>query len=355
MKRTRKITSAMLTLALCASMLGAASPAFAQEASEDGARTITDFAGTVVELPDEVKTISTGKLNLTQLTLILAGSDAVANLGEGADASKGTLLNAMFPELEDMTVLSEDNMDAETILLIDPDLVMLYIRSAELGETLTKNGATVALCNLGNEEELIQTMNIMAEALGGEAIERAEEFETFYRGVMEGVAEGSKNIAEEDKPLVAYIRNNGTVCGVNSMPNNWITAAGGINMGTLAGFEQYSAEMSAEEIVGYDPDIIFAEGPATLDFLAQDAYKDLKAVKDGAVYIVPYGLSCSGLANAENPMVWQWAANIIQPEVYSYDAEQMIRDFFENFYGYTLSDDELAVIIHEDAAADEAA
>ena len=64
MKRTRKITSAMLTLALCASMLGAASPAFAQEASEDGARTITDFAGTVVELPDEVKTISTGRTSL---------------------------------------------------------------------------------------------------------------------------------------------------------------------------------------------------------------------------------------------------------------------------------------------------
>ena len=71
-------------------------------------------------------------------------------------------------------------------------------------------------------------------------------------------------------------------------------------------------------------------------------------MKNGKVYIVPYGLSCSGLANAENPLVWQWAANIIQPGVYHYDAEQTIRDFFRDFYGYELSDAQLDTILHRD-------
>ena len=311
-------------------------------------RTITDLQGSEIEIPYEVKKISTGKLNLTQLTLILGGSAPVANLGDGADASKGTLLNDMFPELEGMTVLTEDNMDPEAIITIDPDLVMLYIRSAELGERISATGYSVALCGLSNEEELLKTMNIMAEALGGDALNKAEEYETYYRGLMADVAEKSAGLAENEKPLVAYVRSNGTVCGVNSMPNNWITAAGGVNMGALAGFEQYSAEMPAEDIIGYDPDIVFCESPAALEFINGDSYKGLKAVKDGALYIVPYGLSCSGLANAENPMVWQWAANIINPDIYSYDAEQSIRDFFKDFYGYELSDAQLKTVLHED-------
>ena len=272
----------------------------------------------------------------------------MANLGDGADASKGTLLNDMFPELEGMTVLTEDNMDPEAIITIDPDLVMLYIRSAELGERISATGYSVALCGLSNEEELLKTMNIMAEALGGDALNKAEKYETYYRGLMADVAEKSAGLAENEKPLVAYVRSNGTVCGVNSMPNNWITAAGGVNMGALAGFEQYSAEMPAEDIIGYDPDIVFCESPAALEFINGDSYKGLKAVKEGALYIVPYGLSCSGLANAENPMVWQWAANIINPDIYSYDAEQSIRDFFKDFYGYELSDAQLKTVLHED-------
>lgn len=313
-----------------------------------GARTITDFEGNVIELPDEVNKISTGKLNLTQLTLILGGSDAVANLGEGTDASKGTLFNAMFPELENLQVMTEDNMNTEDIIALDPDLIMLYVRSAELGETLKGVGQTVALCGLSDEEELLETMNMMATALGEDALKQAEKFEEFYRGLMADVAEQSASLSEDEKPTVMYIRNNGMVCGVNSMPNNWITAAGGINVGALAGFEQYAVEMSAEEIIGYDPEIIFAEGPKTLEFLAEDQYQNLQAVKNNAVYVVPYGLSCSGLANAENPLVWQWAANIINPDIYNYDSAQTIRDFFKDFYGYELSDDELSTVMHED-------
>ena len=165
---------------------------------------------------------------------------------------------------------------------------------------------------------------------------------------MADVAEKSADLKDEDKPKVAYLRGNGTVCGINSMPNNWITAAGGINIGAEAGIEAYSAEMTAEELLNYNPDIIFCESPQTVEFLSADAYKGLTAMTEGHYYIVPYGLSCSGLANAENPLVWQWAANIIQPDVYDYDAEQTIRDFFQNFYGYEISDEELAVIMHEE-------
>lgn len=35
-----------------------------------------------------------------------------------------------------------------------------------------------------------------------------------------------------------------------------------------------------------------------------------------------------------------------QPDIYDYDAEQTIRDFFLDFYGYELSDTQLDTILH---------
>lgn len=356
------LTMAASLLAACGSGSNAGTEAADTTAAETTAaddtaatRIITDLQGNEVEVPNPVSKIATGKLNLTQLTLILGGSDAVANLGQGADASKGTLLNSMFPDLEDLPVITEDDMSLETLLTVEPDLVMIYGSepTSELYERLTGLDLNVAICNLANEEELLSTMNLMADALQGDALAQAENYETFYRDLMADVTEKSASLAEDDKPLVAYMRSNGAVCGVNSMPNNWITAAGGINMGALADFTAYAQELTAEEILGYDPDIIFCESANTLEYLLQDQFSDLKAVKNNAYYIVPFGLSCSGLANAENPLVWQWAANIINPDIYSYDAEQTIVDFFSDFYGYDLSDDELATILHKDSESED--
>ena len=56
---------------------------------------------------------------------------------------------------------------------------------------------------------------------------------------------------------------------------------------------------------------------------------------------------CSSKA-PPSALVWQWAANLINPGIYDYDAEQTIRDFFTQFSGYTLSDAQLKTILHQD-------
>ena len=311
-------------------------------------RTIIDMYGNLVTVPYEVKKIATGKVNLTQINLILAGSDSVACLSQGSNLSEGTLMRAMFPELADLPLFTENDLPGEELLNLNPDLVMIYGSgpTSDLYEKLKANNLNVAICNLANEEELMITMNIMANALQGDALVQASKYETMYRNLMADVKAKSKNVAEADKPRVMYVRNNGQVCGLNSMPNNWIVAAGGINVGALAGFTSYGAQLTAEEILNFDPEIVFCEGQGALDYISKDDYKNLTAVKNGALHVVPYGLSCSGLANAENPLVWQWAANIIQPTIYNYDAAKFIKEFYKEYYKYDLSEAQLNTILH---------
>lgn len=326
----------------------AAEPSASAAQSEGATRTIVDMQGNSVEIPAGTQTIASGKGNLTQITLIVGGPSAVATLGQGADCSEGTLMHAMFPSLHGLETFGENDMNLESLLNIDPDLVLIYgtTPSNDLSVQLQDSGFTVALCNLKDDGELLQTMQLVSDALGGDTGKKVQAYQEFYQGIMKDVADRSASIAEEKKPKVAYMRGNGAVCGPNSMPQKWITAAGGINIGELAGIEAYAAEMTSEELLNYNPDIIFCESKQTLEFLSGDEYRSLKAVEDGALYVVPYGLSCSGLANAENPLVWQWAANYIQPEVYQYDADQTVRDFFSTFYGYELTEEQLEKVLY---------
>ena len=340
--------SAVSTTAAEQETASASAPTSSAAQSEGSTRTIVDMQGNSVEIPANTKTIASGKGNLTQITLIVGGPSAVAALGQGANCSEGTLMHAMFPSLHGLETFGENDMNLESLLNIDPDLVLIYgtTPSNDLSVKLQDSGFSVALCNLQDDGELLQTMQLVSDALGGDTGEKVQAYQEFYLGVMKDVADRSASITEEKKPKVAYMRGNGAVCGPNSMPQKWITAAGGINIGELAGIEAYAAEMTSEELLNYNPDIIFCESKQTLEFLAGDEYRSLKAVEDDALYVVPYGLSCSGLANAENPLVWQWAANYIQPEVYQYDAEQTVKDFFSTFYGYKLSEEQLEKVLY---------
>lgn len=340
----------MLAAVITFSVTAPAVIAESEQSPEPGNASVsfTDLQGNKFEFAEPIKTIASGKSNLTQITLILAGETAVATAGQGVDVSEGSLMNDMFPGIQNLMLVSENDINVESLLNINPDLVLIYGNSPEtdLSKQLKESGLTVAICNLANEEELLQTMNFLAIALGDDAVDTAEKYEAFYRGIMADVAEKSRDISDESKPKVAYIRGNGAVCGVNSMPQNWITAAGGINIGEMAGIQAYAAEMTAEEFLNYNPEIIFCESPSSLEFLAKDEYKNVQAVLDEKVYVVPRGLSASGLANAENLLVWQWAANIIQPEIYSYDAEQTVLDFFKTYYNYELSEVQLELVMN---------
>ena len=55
----------------------------------------------------------------------------------------------------------------------------------------------------------------------------------------------------------------------------------------------------------------------------------------------------------ETPLMMRWLAQLIQPEIFSeIDIEQDTRAFFQNYFGYSLTDEDLAQIFAADANAD---
>ena len=76
----------------------------------------------------------------------------------------------------------------------------------------------------------------------------------------------------------------------------------------------------------------------------------MRAVKNHKVYKVPCGLYRWAPPNAfEKPLYMKWTASIVQPEIFSdYDIRKEISDFYKDYYGYELSDEQLDSLLRLD-------
>ena len=139
---------------------------------------------------------------------------------------------------------------------------------------------------------------------------------------------------------------------------------GGINtyITTLEGGQNFTlpediTEPSMESILEYDPEIIFIsnfDDVTPEDFyenkLEGQEWSNVSAVKNHKVYKVPCGLYRWAPPNTfEKPLYMKWTASIVQPEIFSdYDIRTEISDFYKDYYGYELSDEQLDSLLRLD-------
>ncbi len=97
-----------------------------------------------------------------------------------------------------------------------------------------------------------------------------------------------------------------------------------------------------------DPDIIVCESPATFaDLVGNESLGELAAIKNGTAHIAPLGPVVWSMGSTEALLMLYWAANTINPELFDYDVDAITREYFATFYGYELSDEQLAGIFDQ--------
>ena len=234
-----------------------------QPAEEGGARVISDFYGNEVEVPAEVTSIVTGKTVVTQLVALVGGTDCLASLGEGFNYTDGMLCKEIFPGLDDLPELKDNDMNVESLLELKPDVILISSPSPDgndVGNLLKESGLPVVYYNLANSDDLKHAVRMIAEIIGtDEAAAKAEQYVEFYENAMKETAEAAAASAE--KPTAAYSRGARGLCGANSMPGEWMTGLNAENVAESLGIEAFNAEVTVEEFLNVNPQIIFCEGP----------------------------------------------------------------------------------------------
>lgn len=318
----------------------------AQEQAQSEDRTVVDMKGNEITVPADTQTILTPNSVATQMVLMVGGEDAAATLGRGFDYSEGSLNATMFPGLADVPAFSSQDLTVENVAAIDPDFVLSG--DEDLNAKLTDSGIPAAYISVTSPETIIEAVNMIGDILGGDAVDKAQAYEDAYNQALEDTKALSAGLADDEKPRVLYMRSTESTTGADSMPDSWITAAGGINAAAEAGFTGSGTEINAETIMNINPDIIICENEDTANaFLTDPAFSELAAVQNGKVYQAPFGTAVWSMGTAETLLQLSWAGTIINPDLYAdVNLDQKTRDFYKEFFNYDLSQEQLDTIFH---------
>lgn len=327
----------------------ASAPASASASASSGSTTamVKDMNGDDVVQVGGAKNVLTVNSVATQMVLMVGGEDAAATVGQGFQYGDDSLNKKMFPNLGDRKTFTRDDATVENVAAVDPGLVLIDV--PDTVTALRGAGIPTAFLAVTSPETIIQAIEIVGDALGGDSAQVATKYADYYNGVISEMSAKSKDLADADKPRVIYLRNETKTIGEGSMPHNWITTLGGVNVGAELGANGGAgSDVTTEAIIGADPDVIICENPDLLNTIKTDAqYADMTAVKNGAVYQAPLGTAVWSMGTAEAPLMLYWASQYINPDLYSgIDVDQKTTEFFKDFYGYTLSSDELDTIFH---------
>lgn len=246
---------------------------------------ITDFLGEPVTLEKFPERI---------VSLTPSNTEIVCALGLGGKLVGVDVISDYPEEVQAIEKVGDFNgPNLEAIVGLKPDLVLggnkLQKDMIEQIRALDLNTVAVEATTY---EDVYKSIEIVGQLTGTErkAKELVAEMQAKEKTVLDAVAKAGSG------KLVYYAMSFGEfgnwTGGPGSFPYAFIEKCGGRNM--TEGFEVSWVNLNMEELIAKDPDIILLASDAgdPEAFKAAEGYKELKAVKNGAVYVVDANL-CS--------------------------------------------------------------
>lgn len=324
----------------------------ASAASGSGAatRTITDIKGDAVEIPGEINTIVDLWHAHNQVIMMLGAADKL--IGTTEVFKKRPWPNVIYPRLKDVEALvvgtGAGEVNYEEALKLQPDVV--FASDKDVTETARKQGLATVNVAFQDYDGLREDIRITAEVLGSDAQEIAKEWQDYLDANIKLVEDRMKDIKEEDRVKVLHIASSDSftkVDGRKCIVDEWIKLAGGVNALEKEG---NLIEVTMEEIVAADPEVIImgvGAASAVEALKADEAWSGITAVKNGAVYANPNGVFSWDRYSGEEALQVLWAAKKFNPDKFAdVDIEKETKDFYMQYYGYQLTDDECSRILN---------
>jgi len=313
------------------------------------------MVGRTLEIPQEIKKIyATGPLGT--IFLYTLAPDFLAGWNNDLRPAEKKYI---LPKYHTLPVLgtwrgTNTSGSVEELLKVDPDVIInmgdvdpKYIADTEKIQDLL--GIPVLMAD-GSLDNLEKTYQFMGNLLGVE--KRAKQLADYSLGILAEIQEKTGKIPVEKRLTVYYAEG---PKGLETEPKGSLNGevielSGGINVAD-PGLDQPIKRMqvSLEQVLTWNPDVIIisSDGDSKHEvyntITTDGAWQHIEGVKSKKVYEIPYG-----------PYDWlnrppsimrilgiQWLTNVLYPEVYNVDINEKIKDFFEKFYSYELSEEEI--------------
>ena len=314
----------------------------------ESARSITDMKGVKVSVPEKVEKIAALWNANNEIILALGGMDKVVATTDLIKTNKW--FEHVYPKLKNLpAALNGKDLQIEELVKLAPDVIV--VSSKNYQDELIKNGFSAVNLIFRDYPDMEKSIYATAEVIGtDDARKKAEKLANKIHDNSEFVTARTKNIPDAKRPKVLHLLGGANLLkidGTNTIQNTWIKLGGGVNAIQTEGS---MIEVSAEEIINANPDIIIVGGNDTDTQIKKikehPAFSGSNAVKNGKVYGNPKGVFSWDRYGAENVLQILWAAKTIQPDLFKdVDIKAKTKEFYKEFLNHDLSDTEYGYIL----------
>jgi iron complex transport system substrate-binding protein len=348
---------------LCALWLGGAAvgaapaPAETPAPAADAARTrqITDAAGRIVTLPATVNRVADPWPANNAMVLMLGGAGKlVATSGQ---ARNQPWLRKLYPRIDQVPAAFDTagEVNVETLIGAQPDVILMAYGGTLPHWKTAVDAYRIPIVMLpnGSLEGLKTTVRMTGEILGLRESQAAAEYIRYFDENIRRVTRVTSKMAQSERPKVLHTATPGilVVDGRESVIDDWITVAGGVNAADVVGLGR---PVTMEQVAAWNPDVIIvgtAPNQQNRQAILDDPrWSQIKAVKDGKVFANPSGAYLWDRHSAEAALQVLWAAKLLHPaEFKDLDVGAETKRFYANFFHHALTDPELASIMNATA------
>ena len=313
--------------------------------------TVKDQLGNEVTLEHAAERIVSGYYISSSTCIALGLKDKLVATEEKID--KRPIYKLAAPELIGNVgnVGSAKAFDLEACIATEPDLVILPMKQKDTAQTLSEMGIATLLVLPESHEQLMEMFTLIGTATN--SMEKATALIEYYNTKLTAVAELTKDLTDEQKPVV-YIGSTSDI--LRTAPKEMyqaslITTAGGKNAGDVLEGTSWT-DIDNETFLTMNPDVIVIPtdnfAVSSPDYTAEDVlnnatFADVTAVKNGAVYQMPVGFEAWDSPVPSGILGTLWMLHTLHPELYT--AEQFAADadeFYSTFYGFHVALDQAA-------------
>ena len=370
MKKHRQLLALLICLVMSVSLLTGYSETKAateeptqsaeQDATQETAETreITDMAGRKVTVPaaENIESVfSAGPVAAIFLYMVVPDKLLGWNY-ELNDVEKSIILDK-YQDLPNFGM--GDAVNYEAVIAANPTIA---INSGKI------NDAMVSDC-----DALSESLGIPVVAVDNELNNSAEAFR--FMGELLGVEDHAEELAQyaeqvftdinalsdipEEKKVSVYFGNGEDSLETaprGSQHAQIFDVINAVNVADLELGDGSRVQISAEQLLAWDPDVIVVNGEpkadksgnsAAEDILSNPDYASLKAVQDQKVYGTPNApFSWVDRPPGPNRLIgMRWFSALIYPEYIKCDINEEIHKFFDLFYHVDLSDEQLENVL----------
>lgn len=350
----------ILSVFLCAVLFAAICAGCTSQQGDggvSGTKEITDMAGRTVTIPSEIKSVFS-----------LGATGTIALYTIEPDLLVG--VNYEFNEKESEFILEKyrdlpsfgqgKGLNQEAVISAAPDICITYgsINDSEISAA----------------DSFQEQTNIPVVMVDG-ALESAPDAYRFLGGVL-GLDKRCGELAEysqkaldfaakinvpKEKQTSVYYGNGEKSLETSPVGSSHAELFGLVkanNVAVVEGKISTRIEVSPEQIIGWNPEVIIINGEpktgisptdAVEAFKADERYKNVKAVANNKVFAIPkYPYSWFDRPPAANRLIGiYWLADILYPDLADIDIKKEAKDFYSLFYHMKLSDEQLASLLGE--------